>query len=364
VYDASNRLVAEYSTIAEPAATAKTSYLTNDHLGSPRITTDALGQVASRRDLMPYGEEIQRQNQGSDSVRQKFTSYERDIETDLDFAQARMYGYNHGRFTSPDPTLLSVNAYNPQSWNRYIYVLNNPHLYTDPLGLWEITTQTVCKKNDDGTCKTYKNGEVKVDRVIVTARKTKDDDDAARLAQQLGLTGKEAEKFAEKIGDADNIQLSEQGGLIGRVFDAVEDGLTQQANWINENKEKLDKLEAKGQYGPGNNDCSGTSCRIGLGDNIPLIGTNILDPRLDTEARNIAESEAQVGDIIRYAKADNIATHFANFIFRNDDGTPVAFSKSGVKGPYEIRSAASLQVPLYGTIRGRNKDSSGYYRRR
>jgi hypothetical protein len=33
VYDASNKLVAEYSTLVEPTATAKTSYLTNDHLG-------------------------------------------------------------------------------------------------------------------------------------------------------------------------------------------------------------------------------------------------------------------------------------------------------------------------------------------
>jgi len=32
--------------------------LTTDHLGSPRITTDQFGQAASRRDFMPYGEEI------------------------------------------------------------------------------------------------------------------------------------------------------------------------------------------------------------------------------------------------------------------------------------------------------------------
>ncbi|MCV4697507.1 hypothetical protein OFB92_30840, partial [Escherichia coli] len=37
VYDAFAKLVAEYSTSVEPALTAKTSYLTMDHLGSPRI---------------------------------------------------------------------------------------------------------------------------------------------------------------------------------------------------------------------------------------------------------------------------------------------------------------------------------------
>jgi YD repeat-containing protein len=40
--------------------------------------------------------------------------------------------------TSPVPPLMaSARALNPQSWNRYIYVLNNPLRYTDPFGLQE-----------------------------------------------------------------------------------------------------------------------------------------------------------------------------------------------------------------------------------
>lgn len=54
------------------------------------------------------------------------TSYERDNEMDLDFAQARYYNFNHGRFTSVDPLMASGNPNNPQTWNRYIYVINNP----------------------------------------------------------------------------------------------------------------------------------------------------------------------------------------------------------------------------------------------
>ena len=58
VYDPSGRLVAEYETeIAQPS-TAQVSYLTNDHLGNPRITTDKDKNVFSRRDFMPLGEEI------------------------------------------------------------------------------------------------------------------------------------------------------------------------------------------------------------------------------------------------------------------------------------------------------------------
>lgn len=134
VYDADGKMVAEYSTIVEPQATAKISYLTNDHLGSPRIITDQNGAVVSRRDFLPFGEEIQRTNYGNDNVREKFATYECDIEIDLDFAQARYYNSRQGRFTSVDPLLASASTINPQSFNRYIYVLNNPLTLIDRTG--------------------------------------------------------------------------------------------------------------------------------------------------------------------------------------------------------------------------------------
>jgi RHS repeat-associated protein len=137
VYDASGKLVAEYSTIVATQPNAKVSYLTNDHLGSPRVTSDANGQVISRRDFLPFGEEINATTGGRttaqgyfgvDSIRQKFTSYERDIETNLDYAKARMFGSGFGRFTSPDPLLSSGRTENPQSWNRYVYSFNSPEV--------------------------------------------------------------------------------------------------------------------------------------------------------------------------------------------------------------------------------------------
>ena len=135
VYDASNKLVAEYSTVIEPTATAKTSYLTTDHLGSPRVTTDQFGQVASRRDFMPYGEEIARQNYGADSIRQKFTGYERDGETELNYARARMQNPILGRFSSPDPLYFQATmVFDPQLFNLYVYVKNNPVRLIDPTG--------------------------------------------------------------------------------------------------------------------------------------------------------------------------------------------------------------------------------------
>jgi len=149
VYDASGRLVAEYSTIVVNSTDAKVAYLTADHLGSPRINTDANGAVTARHDYHLFGEEIgalaalpgspqprtATLGYTTDTVRKQFTSYERDNETELDFAQARMYGYGYGRFTSPDPLAASAKTVNPQSWNRYIYSFNCPLRFTDPSGM-------------------------------------------------------------------------------------------------------------------------------------------------------------------------------------------------------------------------------------
>lgn len=148
IYNASGKMTSEYTvTTATPTAPV-TSYLTNDTLGSPRVTTDSSGNVTSRRDFRPYGEEIHRPNQGTDKIRQKFTSYERDDETDLDFAQARMYQNKLGRFTAVDFANAGADEFEPQSWNGYSYVSNNPLNMIDPSGL----CGTTAGSNDGTRC--------------------------------------------------------------------------------------------------------------------------------------------------------------------------------------------------------------------
>jgi len=68
-------------------------------------------------------------------VSQKFTGKERDGETGLDYFEARYMSAAQGRFTSPDPGNAGAFTSNPQSWNAYSYVVNNPLKYTDPHGL-------------------------------------------------------------------------------------------------------------------------------------------------------------------------------------------------------------------------------------
>jgi RHS repeat-associated protein len=71
----------------------------------------------------------------ADGVRQQFVGYERDNETNLDFAQARYYSNVQGRFTSTDPIYYQVMmAIDPQRFNLYAYARNNPLKFVDPDG--------------------------------------------------------------------------------------------------------------------------------------------------------------------------------------------------------------------------------------
>lgn len=70
-----------------------------------------------------------------DGVRQQFTRKERDSETGLDYFGARYYAAPHERFNSVDPLMASGMAVDPQSWNRYAHLANNPLRYSDDDGL-------------------------------------------------------------------------------------------------------------------------------------------------------------------------------------------------------------------------------------
>jgi RHS repeat-associated protein len=120
-------------------------WLVADQLGTPRMVLDKTGSLAgmTRHDYLPFGDEAPTGWGGrtpergyvADNVRQKFTGYERDAETGLDYARARYYASSLGRFISPDPLMSSGKATAPQSWNRYAYCLNSPLDMADPDGL-------------------------------------------------------------------------------------------------------------------------------------------------------------------------------------------------------------------------------------
>ena len=121
------------------------NWLVTDHLGTPRMIVNKSGSLASvkRHDYLPFGEELfagtggrtTTQGYSGDSVRQKFTQKERDIETGLDYFGARYYASTQGRFTGVDPISIGIDRlFDPQRFNRYAYTRNNPLAFTDPDG--------------------------------------------------------------------------------------------------------------------------------------------------------------------------------------------------------------------------------------
>lgn len=107
------------------------TYYHLDHLGSPRILTNKDGVRVQGQHFLPFGQEMPIE---AGLNTRKFTGHERDPETGLDYMLARYYQANLGRFMAVDPAAHSIKHENPQTWNRYTYVANNPVVFTDPTG--------------------------------------------------------------------------------------------------------------------------------------------------------------------------------------------------------------------------------------
>jgi RHS repeat-associated protein len=105
------------------------TYHHRDHL-STRIETNSTGGTVRTFGQLPFGESWYETGAAS---KWKFTTYERDGESGLDYAIHRSHSSRIGRFMSTDPLAGSISL--PQSLNRYAYVVNDPVNLTDPLGL-------------------------------------------------------------------------------------------------------------------------------------------------------------------------------------------------------------------------------------
>ena len=128
-----------------------TTYYHGDQIGSTRMLTSAGGWPVSSDTFYPFGQE---QNPTTDPNHYKFTGQERDSESNLDYFKARHFNFTTGQFMSPDPYDGSFDASNPQSFNRYSYVLNSPLNLIDPSGLQGVDPchgdPTGCGSGSDG----------------------------------------------------------------------------------------------------------------------------------------------------------------------------------------------------------------------
>jgi RHS repeat-associated protein len=137
--DGTGNLTAEYiyfggnrvARIDLPANTVH--YYLSDHLGSTSIVASASGAVEEESDYYPFGTEVLVTGGPN---KYKFTGKERDPESGLDLMGLRYYSNALGRFTSSDPEQAAGFDHmdDPQAWNGYAYVRNNPLKYVDPEG--------------------------------------------------------------------------------------------------------------------------------------------------------------------------------------------------------------------------------------
>lgn len=144
VYDAFGKLVAEYGVSAEGAGGAK--YVQQDWQGSVRAVANSNGHVVARTDHQAFGEEIgvgvglKKIEQGYSAdraTRQGYALTEDDSSSGLQTALWRNLETKAAKWTRPDPYFGSLRRSNPQSFNRYSYVLNDPINFVDPSGLYE-----------------------------------------------------------------------------------------------------------------------------------------------------------------------------------------------------------------------------------
>jgi RHS repeat-associated protein len=100
--------------------------------GSTNVVQDRLGSVGK---YYPYGED----RTGAPNDQVKFATYTRDTATGNDYADQRYYAGAFGRFMTPDPYRATSTSpsrpTDPQSWNRYAYVVGDPANRIDEKGL-------------------------------------------------------------------------------------------------------------------------------------------------------------------------------------------------------------------------------------
>jgi RHS repeat-associated protein len=116
-----------------------------DWLGSSRFVSTTSGTMYSDTAYAPFGEPYAQSGTSDLS----FTGMNQDTVSGLYDFPAREYSIQ-GRWPSPDPAgLAAVDPTDPQSWNRYAYVLNNPMNSVDPSGL---AVGCVHMLYDDASC--------------------------------------------------------------------------------------------------------------------------------------------------------------------------------------------------------------------
>ena len=125
---ANGRLICTF----DKTATNVFVFYQSDPLRSTAMETDSNGVPCQHYEYSSFGQDRFTASTSVFPISRRFTGQVKDEETGLYYYGARYYDPLLGRFIQPDDEI--PNLFNPQSLNRYSYVLNNPLRYTDPTG--------------------------------------------------------------------------------------------------------------------------------------------------------------------------------------------------------------------------------------
>ena len=134
-----NMLLGTYTNYLADMHLAPLFYSHGDWVGTVRARVDTTNSAVCQTIVsLPFGDgQTVRGNCAtftSDLDFHHFTGKERDAESNLDNFGARYNASSMGRFMTPDDPIIYASKGNPQSWNLYAYVQNNPINSVDPDG--------------------------------------------------------------------------------------------------------------------------------------------------------------------------------------------------------------------------------------
>jgi RHS repeat-associated protein len=204
-----------------------------DHLGSVRAISDGSGNRTVAYEYAAYGEQID--VIGSSTNVRGFGGHWRDDESALLYMGARYHDPALARFIQPDPVVPDPT--DPQSWNRYSFVRNNPINRIDPTGRTDEEAQRRAFGEDAGV--SPGGGAIVIGGIPGDARRSSQGDPAVRLppgesadvpppVQLPGLEGlPESARSAEPVAGG-----SEFGLVVGPGAGAVSTA-ARSASWFN-----------------------------------------------------------------------------------------------------------------------------------
>jgi RHS repeat-associated protein len=133
-----------------------TRFLHPNALGTTTMATDYAGNVAEDILLYPWGQPWTAVGDSRTSLDAHFAGFDQ-IDGATYHTLSRWYPPTQGRWLSPDPDNAGADPSDPQTWNAYAYVRNNPTTLTDPEG----TDLQVCLNNENAgrTCNWYSDAD-------------------------------------------------------------------------------------------------------------------------------------------------------------------------------------------------------------